>query len=174
MILFCDSSALVKLSVREDGRDAVSAQAAAGEVLAVCRIAWVEVMSALDRRACERPQDSAAVATARQRFSTDRLHYLCLEITQELMELAGDYADTFAVRAHDSVQLAAVKLARRHLPGKVQLPASTRAAGRTDGFAHVWLARSHDTLDTAVAAAYGWTDWTPKKARDEFQRRCWR
>ena len=74
MLLFCDSSALVKLSVREDGSDAVSAQAAAREVLAVCRIAWVEVMSALDRGAWERPQDTAAVATARQCFSTDWLH----------------------------------------------------------------------------------------------------
>ena len=119
MILFCDSSALVKLYVHEDGSDAVSAQAAASEVLAVCRLTWVEVMSALARRVRERPQDSVAVATARQRFTADWPRYLCLEVTQELAELAGDYADTFALRAYDSVQLAAAELARRDMPGQV-------------------------------------------------------
>lgn len=36
------------------------------------------------------------------------------------MELAGDYADTFALRACDSVQLAAAEIARRELPGEIQ------------------------------------------------------
>ena len=120
MILFCDSSALVKLYVHEDGSDAVSAQAAASEVLAVCRLTWVEVMSALARRVRERPQDSVAVATARQCFAADWPRYLCLEVTQQLAELAGDYADTFALRAYDSVQLAAAELARRDMPGEVR------------------------------------------------------
>ncbi len=121
MILFCDSSALVKLYLREDGSDAVGSQAAASELLAVCRIAWVEVMSALARRLRERPQDAATIATARQRFAADWPRYLCLEVTQELAELAGDYADTFALRAYDSIQLAAAELARRDLPGELQL-----------------------------------------------------
>ena len=42
MILFCDTSALVKLYVHEDGTDRVTEQAAASDIIAVCRIAWVE------------------------------------------------------------------------------------------------------------------------------------
>lgn len=34
-----------------------------------------------------------------------------------------------------------------------------------------WLAQAHATLDAAVAAAYGWTDYTPKMADDEILRR---
>ncbi len=34
-----------------------------------------------------------------------------------------------------------------------------------------WLAQAHDALDAAVAAAYGWTDWTPAMADDEILRR---
>ena len=120
MILFCDTSALVKLYLLEDGSDSVSAKAAASELIAVCRIAWVETMSALARRLRERPQDAAVIATARQRFVADWPHYLCIELTQELAELAGDYADTFALRAYDSVQLAAAELARREMPGELQ------------------------------------------------------
>jgi hypothetical protein len=34
-----------------------------------------------------------------------------------------------------------------------------------------WLAQAHDTLDAAVAAAYGWADWTSAMADDEILRR---
>ena len=120
MILFCDTSALVKRYVREDGSDALAARAATSEALAVCRVTWVEVMSALARRVRERPQDEAILASARQRCAADWPRYLCLEVTQELAELAGDYADTFALRADDSVQLEPAALARRDMPGEVQ------------------------------------------------------
>ena len=34
-----------------------------------------------------------------------------------------------------------------------------------------WLAQAHAALDAAVAAAYGWADWTPAMADDEILRR---
>ena len=34
-----------------------------------------------------------------------------------------------------------------------------------------WLALAHDSVDAAVAAAYGWTDYTPAMADDEIPRR---
>lgn len=33
-----------------------------------------------------------------------------------------------------------------------------------------WLAQAHEALDAAVAAAYGWTDWTPAMPDDEILR----
>ncbi len=120
MILFCDTSALVKLYVREEGTDTVTAQATASDIVAVCRIAWVELMSAMARRAREQPEDAAAIDEARRRFTADWPHYLALELTQELVELAGDYTDTFALRAYDGVQLAAAQLVHREVPGEVK------------------------------------------------------
>lgn len=120
MILFCDTSALVKLYVREPDSDAIAAHAQASDIVGVCRIAWVEVMSAIARRAREQPQDASALDVARQAFVADWPHYLALELTQELVELAGDYADTFALRAYDSVQLAALQLVHREVPGEVK------------------------------------------------------
>jgi predicted nucleic acid-binding protein len=120
LILFCDTSALVKLYVHEDGTDTVIEQAAASDIVAACRIAWVECVAALARRAREHPQDVEAIAQARLRFAADWPHYLTVEVTQELVELAGDYADTFALRAYDSVQLAAAQLVHREAPGEVK------------------------------------------------------
>ena len=34
-----------------------------------------------------------------------------------------------------------------------------------------WLAQAHEALDAAVAAAYGWADYTPAMADDEILRR---
>jgi predicted nucleic acid-binding protein len=76
-------------------------------------------MSALARRAREQPQDASAIAQARGRFVTDWPHYLTLEVTQELVVLAGEYAEAFALRAYDSVQLAAAQTLQLEMPGEV-------------------------------------------------------
>ena len=120
MILFCDTSALVKLYVREEGTDALTAAAAAADVVAVCRIAWVEMMSAMARRAREQAGDGPAMIEARQRFIADWPRYLVFEVTQELVQLAGDYAGAFGLRAYDSVQLAAAQIAHLELPDEVR------------------------------------------------------
>ena len=109
MILFCDTSALVKLYIREDSSDEMHAVARSASAIAVCRIAWAEIMAALARRARENPGDTKAIETVRTRLSTDWPSYAIVEITQSLVELAGEYADTFALRGYDSVQLAAAR-----------------------------------------------------------------
>ncbi len=51
MILFCDTSALVKLYIKEEVSDVMMRLADSAFVIAVCRIAWAETMAALTRRA---------------------------------------------------------------------------------------------------------------------------
>lgn len=107
MILFCDTSALVKLYIAEEASHQMRAQAASASAIAVCRIAWAEMMAALARREREFSGDADAAATARQRLRADWPRYAVVEVTQPIVERAGEYADTFALRAYDSVQLAA-------------------------------------------------------------------
>ena len=109
MILFCDTSALVKLYVREAGSDALLAEAGAASAVAVCRIAWAEAVAAMARRARDVPADAEALDAARQRLREHWPRYVVVEVTQSLVERAGDYADTFALRGYDSVQLAAAR-----------------------------------------------------------------
>ncbi|AUB79784.1 type II toxin-antitoxin system VapC family toxin [Candidatus Thiodictyon syntrophicum] len=110
MILFCDTSALVKLYLREDSSDLMMALAAAAPAIAVCRIAWAETMAALARRVRESPPDARPIDAVRKRLRTDWSDYAIVEVTQPLVELAGDYADLFALRGYDSVQLAAARI----------------------------------------------------------------
>jgi predicted nucleic acid-binding protein len=58
LILFCDTSALVKPYIREEFTDEMlAAAAAAASAIAVCRIAWAEAMAALARRSRESPAE---------------------------------------------------------------------------------------------------------------------
>lgn len=109
MILYCDSSALVKLYVVEPGSAEVRAAVEAAEAVATCRITWAEIHAALSRRAREAPEDAAAIETAKEAFAADWPHYVVIEVSQSIVERAGEFADTFALRGYDAVQLVAAQ-----------------------------------------------------------------
>jgi predicted nucleic acid-binding protein len=107
MILYCDTSAVVKLYLVEALSADVKRLVEEAEVVAVCRIAWAEAHAALSRRAREVAADGPAASAAKRALADDWPRYLVMEVTQPLVERAGRYADTFALRGYDSVQLAA-------------------------------------------------------------------
>jgi len=107
LILFCDTSALMKLYIVEPGSDLAKSLVAEAEAVAVVRIAWAEFHAALARRAREVPKDAAAVDDVRRALAEDWAHYLILEVSQSLVEKAGEFADAFALRGYDAIQLAA-------------------------------------------------------------------
>lgn len=85
-------------------------QAATSSLLVTCRISWAEAIATMARRVREVPKDTAIINLAQQRFKTQWNHFAIVEVTQTLVELAGNYADTFALRGYDSVQLAAARI----------------------------------------------------------------
>ncbi|AGX88475.1 type II toxin-antitoxin system VapC family toxin [Candidatus Symbiobacter mobilis] len=109
MILFCDTSALIKLYVLEAFSAEVHARAAIAKAVAVSRIAWAEAMAALARRVRENSVDAEAVEAVRAKLRDDWPMFAIVEVTQTIVEQAGEYADTFALRGYDSVQLAAAR-----------------------------------------------------------------
>ncbi len=117
MILFCDTSALVKLYVKEESSDEMCAAAEKAKAIAVSRISWAETMATLARRVRECPSDAGAIETVRARFQNNWSSFAIVEVTQPLVELAGDYADTFALRAYDGVQLAAARMLQAETDG---------------------------------------------------------
>ncbi|MDQ6971972.1 MAG: type II toxin-antitoxin system VapC family toxin [Mariprofundaceae bacterium] len=107
MILYCDTSALIKLYIAEEHSELLKIQVEKADAVAVCRIAWAEAHAALSRRAREVREDSPLIEQAKAALTHDWPNYVILEVNQSLVELAGDYADTFALRGYDSIQLAA-------------------------------------------------------------------
>ncbi|MDP1645757.1 MAG: type II toxin-antitoxin system VapC family toxin [Thiobacillus sp.] len=119
MILFLDTSALVKLYIVETDSPAIHEAVTRAETVAVCRIAWAEACAALARRAREVPVDEAATIAARQALTQDWPHFFIVEVTQAVVERACEFAETFALRGYDSVQLAAASEILAAAPGEV-------------------------------------------------------
>jgi len=107
VILFCDTSALIKLLISEPGSDQMQHAITEAEVIAVCRITWAEVMAGMARRQREVPGDAVMLDQGREQLIQSWPHCAIVEVSQSLVETAGRFADVFALRGYDSVQLAA-------------------------------------------------------------------
>lgn len=106
MILFCDTSTLAKLYLHEVHSEAIRQIATDSTAIAVSRITWVEMLSALARRERERSVDARALELARGRLSEDWPDFIKVDVGQAVLNTAGTFAGAFALRAYDSVQLA--------------------------------------------------------------------
>ena len=107
---YFDSSAMVKRYVRETGTRWVISllKPSGGHVCFVARIALVEIVSALTRRARGAALNAAGGAKAVTRFRRafgKRLFKI--DITSDLIEHATSLAEKHALRGYDAVQLAA-------------------------------------------------------------------
>jgi len=107
VIFYCDTSALIKLIVEEEGSDQMTQTVHGAEGLAVCRMAWAEAMAALAQRSRVKGANQRELQQARQILIDAWGHFVVVEVTQALVEKAGTFADAFALRGYDSVQLAA-------------------------------------------------------------------
>lgn len=120
MILFADTSALVKLYVSEPGSAEVQAAVGRCTALAVARITWVELMSAFARRGREQSVAADKLNTCRARVAADWPQFLVLELTPALTRQAGELSEVFGLRAYDSVQLAAVQALQQQQADEVR------------------------------------------------------
>ena len=102
MILYLDSSALVKLYVLEPATDTVEAMVAEADSIATSRIAYVEACAALARR--KRHLTQEAFAAAYKALSDQWRHFAAVEL-DELK--AGALAAKHGLRGFDAVHLAA-------------------------------------------------------------------
>lgn len=107
MILFCDTSALLKLFIDEQGSESMINARSSSKGIAVCRITWAESMAALAQRTRFKGTNQSRLAQARSMFEQAWPGFVIADITQPLVEKAGVFAEAFALRGYDSVQLAA-------------------------------------------------------------------
>lgn len=113
MILYLDTSALVKLYVEEPGCEEVENAVQESRVVAVSEIGYVEAHSALARKEREGSfsidDHDAAVEQLQQDY---RAVYLPRPVTGDLVARAGELARNHALRAYDAVHLATALVLR--------------------------------------------------------------
>jgi len=138
VILYLDSSHIVKLCVEETGSADVEALVASADDTATSRIAYAEVRSALARKRREGGISDEEYAHTVAAFRSEWPHLLIKEVTQQVVELAGELCETHKLRGMDAIHLASAKLLAEGAKTPVRISSSDprlREAATAEGMA---------------------------------------
>jgi predicted nucleic acid-binding protein len=119
VILYLDTSSLVKLYVDEPGSTEVWNLLATASTVATSMVTYAETRAALARRHREGALPGTPFRAAKRAFEADWPHYVAVEVSADVCRRAGDIAERSGLRAYDSVQLACFATLAEEAPGAV-------------------------------------------------------
>lgn len=106
MILYLDTSGLVKLYVEEKGSRLVQDLVESSELVATSVVSYAEARAALARQRQEGGLTASGYDRARNDFEQDWPRYLTIEVSEAVYRRAGDLAEKHHLRGLDSLHLA--------------------------------------------------------------------
>jgi len=104
MILYLDTSSLVKLYVTEAWSGLVRSWAEEAEILATCRVAYPEMISALNRRFRTGDLTKSDYGLVVKTFTGEWRHFVVMDFDEKV---AGRLAESYGLRGFDAVHLSA-------------------------------------------------------------------
>ena len=105
MIIYLDTSDLVKLYVEEIGSERVRDVVRTATVVSTSKIAYAEARAAFARK---QKDDGYPIKTLRkivEDFNRDWENYFVIEVTDSLIRFAGDIVEKHLLRGFDSIHL---------------------------------------------------------------------
>ncbi len=112
MIVYLDTSALLKLVTTEAGSDEAIGAVAGAAVVVTSLITYAEARSALARAAAERRLTRPDAARSRRNLEATWRDLTRLDVEPVLIEAAGDLAERRLLRGMDAIHLASARLLR--------------------------------------------------------------
>ena len=106
MILYLDTSSLIKLYVTEEGSPEVRQLSEEASLLATSVVAYPETRSALARLRREGSLSPSQHERVSASFERDWSSYLAVDVSERIWRRAGDLAEAHALRGFDSLHLA--------------------------------------------------------------------
>lgn len=106
LILYLDTSSLIKLYVEENGSSEIESLVREASLVCTSVIAYPEARSALARLCRERALSAEEHTLAKSFLEEDWQRYLVLDVTSAVWKSAGDLAEKHALRGFDSLHLA--------------------------------------------------------------------
>ena len=106
MILYLDTSALVKLYVRETGTAVMQAHASNAEALATSVVAYAETRAAFARLKHSGLSSEAKHQQRLRQLDHDWDALLKVELAPDVLRSAGDLAEIYGLRGFDAIHLA--------------------------------------------------------------------
>ncbi len=106
MIVYLDTSSLVKLYVEEIDSEKVKGIADRAAAISTSKIAYAEARAAFARKQKEVGFSLTSLRKVVENFNKDWESYFVIEITDGLIRFAGDIAEKYLLRGLDSIHLA--------------------------------------------------------------------
>lgn len=114
MVVYLDTSALLKLYVEEEGSELVREAVGIAELTATSTVAYAEARAGLARRWREDDFTDAEYRGAVEDLDADWITYARLDVSNAVARSAGELAERYALRGFDSIHLAsALRLSDR-------------------------------------------------------------
>jgi predicted nucleic acid-binding protein len=126
MMLYLDTSALVKLYVDEPLSQELSAAVDEAEAVATSLLAYAEARAAFTRARREALFSPHAYRHIVDAFEEDWPRYITVEVTDQIVKNAGNLAATRALRGYDALHLASVLSLRERISSSVMFLAFGR------------------------------------------------
>jgi predicted nucleic acid-binding protein len=115
MVLYLDSSALVKLYVNEPGSEQVHTLVQQASVVATSLIAYPEARAAVARRMREGALTTDHAIQIKAALAVDWGAYWVIPVREDIAQTAGDLSELYGLRGMDALHLAsAMWLDRQH------------------------------------------------------------
>ena len=121
---YWDTSALLKLFVREPGSSDARAVLAGDREVATALLTYIEAYSAFTRRGQDGSLTHADLAKVRRRFGTEWNAYLRVPVTEEVVRRARAAAERHGIRTLDAVHLASLLELEERLGERIGLIAA--------------------------------------------------
>jgi predicted nucleic acid-binding protein len=115
VILYLDTSSLVKLYVEETASADVEGLVGSAEITGTSLIAYAEARAAFARRFRENAFSSKDYNRLRSQFESDWKNFLSIHVNLEIVRMAGDLAEKHGLRGFDAVHLASAVTLREKL-----------------------------------------------------------
>ncbi len=119
MILYLDTSALLKLYTEEIASAEVREAVAQASTVATSRLSFVEAHAALARKLRAGTLETADHSYLKACLEEDWARYLVVEVSEGLCQGAADLAERHPLRAGDALQLASALTVRQRVQEQI-------------------------------------------------------
>lgn len=110
MILYLDTSALVKLYVEEVGSQEVKALVEETQIISTSRVAYVEARAGVARKFREGGLSKEEYSQLIESFERDWDNYFIVEVSESVAKLSGELVNRHPLRGFDAIHLASALL----------------------------------------------------------------
>jgi len=140
MILYLDTSALVKLYIAEPGSQEVKALVESAQIVSTSRMAYVEARAGLARKFREQDLSREEYARMVGDLEADWGNYFILEVSESVVKLGGELTDKHPLRGFHALHLASALLLKNRTRSAVSFSCfdeRLKAAAQAEGLAGV-------------------------------------